>query len=110
MAAASGHSRIRNRTTGRHRGNFDNSIYYSARRAYSFSAVCAAFLIVQALPSFRRRPTGTFDFEPMLFQRLRNSPLDVTRPSSGEAASILAEQAEMVVPYLSRALCRSASA
>lgn len=30
------------------------------------------------------------------------SPLDIMRPSSGEAASILAEQAEMVVPYLSR--------
>lgn len=32
----------------------------------------------------------------------QGSPLDALRPSSGEAASILAEQAEMVVPYLSR--------
>lgn len=32
----------------------------------------------------------------------QRSPLDTSRPSSGEAASILAEQAEMVVPYLSR--------
>ncbi|GAA0597249.1 thiol reductant ABC exporter subunit CydD [Paenochrobactrum glaciei] len=30
------------------------------------------------------------------------SPLDISRPSSGETASILAEQAEMMVPYLSR--------
>ena len=30
------------------------------------------------------------------------SPIDVTRPASGHAASILAEQAEAVVPYLSR--------
>lgn len=30
------------------------------------------------------------------------SPLDASRPASGEAASILTEQAEMVVPYLSR--------
>ncbi|MDH7790960.1 thiol reductant ABC exporter subunit CydD [Ochrobactrum sp. AN78] len=32
----------------------------------------------------------------------QRSPLDTSRPSSGEAASILAEQAEMIVPYLSR--------
>ncbi|QWK80180.1 thiol reductant ABC exporter subunit CydD [Ochrobactrum sp. BTU1] len=32
----------------------------------------------------------------------KRSPLDTSRPPSGEAASILAEQAEMVVPYLSR--------
>lgn len=30
------------------------------------------------------------------------SPLDTARPASGEAASILAEQAETVVPYLAR--------
>ena len=30
------------------------------------------------------------------------SPLDATRPSSGLAASILAEQAEAIVPYLAR--------
>ncbi|OWV93320.1 ABC transporter ATP-binding protein [Rhizobium sp. R72] len=32
----------------------------------------------------------------------RRSPLDSTRPSSGEAASIIGEQAEMIIPYLSR--------
>ena len=32
----------------------------------------------------------------------RRSPLDVARPASGLAASVLAEQAEAVVPYLSR--------
>ena len=32
----------------------------------------------------------------------RHSPLDTARPTSGAAASILTEQAEMIVPYLSR--------
>ena len=32
----------------------------------------------------------------------KTSPLDATRPSSGLAASILAEQAEAIVPYLAR--------
>ncbi|MBV2143249.1 thiol reductant ABC exporter subunit CydD [Falsochrobactrum sp. TDYN1] len=32
----------------------------------------------------------------------QRSPLDISRPASGVAASVLAEQAEMVVPYLSR--------
>jgi ATP-binding cassette subfamily C protein CydD len=32
----------------------------------------------------------------------RRSPVDATRPSSGQAASILGEQAELIVPYLSR--------
>ncbi|MBW9115413.1 thiol reductant ABC exporter subunit CydD [Rhizobium cauense] len=32
----------------------------------------------------------------------RRSPIDSTRPSSGEAASIIGEQAEMIAPYLSR--------
>lgn len=32
----------------------------------------------------------------------RRSPLDIARPPSGLAASVLAEQAETVVPYLSR--------
>jgi len=32
----------------------------------------------------------------------RRSPIDSTRPSSGEAASVIGEQAEMIVPYLSR--------
>ncbi len=32
----------------------------------------------------------------------RNSPLDATRTTSGEAASIVAEQAEAVVPYFAR--------
>lgn len=32
----------------------------------------------------------------------RRSPIDSTKPSSGEVASVLGEQAEMIVPYLSR--------
>lgn len=32
----------------------------------------------------------------------RRSPIDSKRPSSGEAASIIGEQADMIVPYLSR--------
>lgn len=34
----------------------------------------------------------------------RRSPLDASRAPSGQAASILAEQAEMIVPYISRFL------
>ncbi len=34
----------------------------------------------------------------------RRSPIDGTRQSSGEAASIIGEQAELIVPYLSRYL------
>jgi len=32
----------------------------------------------------------------------RRSPIDSTKPSSGETASVIGEQAEMIVPYLSR--------
>ncbi len=32
----------------------------------------------------------------------QRSPLDIDRPASGFAASVLAEQAEAIVPYLSR--------
>lgn len=32
----------------------------------------------------------------------RLSPVDISRPASGEAASILGEQAELIVPYLAR--------
>lgn len=32
----------------------------------------------------------------------KRSPLDTTRPTSGQAASVLTEQAEQIVPYLSR--------
>lgn len=32
------------------------------------------------------------------------SPVDISRPSSGQAASVLAEQAEMITPWLSRYL------
>ncbi|MBB3593447.1 ATP-binding cassette subfamily C protein CydD [Rhizobium sp. BK529] len=32
----------------------------------------------------------------------RLSPVDASRPASGEAASVLGEQAELIVPYLSR--------
>src|SRR5690349_13328974 len=32
----------------------------------------------------------------------RFSPVDIGRPASGEAASILGEQAELIVPFLSR--------
>ncbi|NKC49024.1 thiol reductant ABC exporter subunit CydD [Ochrobactrum anthropi ATCC 49188] len=82
---------------------FDNSIYYSA--AGIFVLGCLRSLLDSA------GATKAFDAARLELSRLRTnavsalaqrSPLDVTRPSSGEAASILAEQAEMVVPYLSR--------
>ncbi|MEL4373387.1 thiol reductant ABC exporter subunit CydD [Brucella cytisi] len=82
---------------------FDNSIYYSA--AGIFVLGCLRSVLDSA------GATKAFDAARLELSRLRTnavsalaqrSPLDVTRPSSGEAASILAEQAEMVVPYLSR--------
>lgn len=82
---------------------FDNSIYYSA--AGIFVLGCLRSLLDSA------GATKAFDAARLELSRLRTnavsalaqrSPLDVTRLSSGEAASILAEQAEMVVPYLSR--------
>ncbi|MEJ5022070.1 thiol reductant ABC exporter subunit CydD [Ochrobactrum vermis] len=82
---------------------FDDSIYYSA--AGIFILGCLRSLLDGA------GAAKAFDAARQELSRLRTdavsalaqrSPLDVTRPSSGEAASILAEQAEMVVPYLSR--------
>lgn len=82
---------------------FDGSIYYCA--AGIFALGCLRSLLDSA------GAAKAFDAARQELSRLRTnavsalaqrSPLDVTRPSSGEAASILAEQAEMVVPYLSR--------
>ncbi len=82
---------------------FDNSIYYSA--AGIFALGCLRSILDSA------GAAKAFDAARQELSRLRTnavsalaqrSPLDMTRPSSGEAASILAEQAEMVVPYLSR--------
>ncbi|AEW15456.1 thiol reductant ABC exporter, CydD subunit [Brucella suis 63/252] len=82
---------------------FDSSIYYYA----------AALFVIGCLRSVLDARGGTQAFDAARLQLTslrekafaalaRRSPLDVSRPSSGEAASILAEQAEMVVPYLSR--------
>ncbi len=82
---------------------FDNSIYYCA----------IALFVIGCLRSIldARGATQAFDAargelgllrEKAVAALARRSPLDISRPSSGEAASILAEQAEMVVPYLSR--------
>ncbi len=82
---------------------FDNSIYYGA--AGMFLLGCLRSLLDSA------GAAKAFDAAREELSRLRvqavaalaqRSPLDATRPSSGETASILAEQAEMVVPYLSR--------
>ena len=82
---------------------FNSSIYYSA--AGIFILGCLRSLLDSA------GAAKAFDAGRKELSRLRTnavsalaqrSPLDVSRPSSGEAASILAEQAEMVVPYLSR--------
>lgn len=82
---------------------FDNSVYYSA--AGIFILGCLRSILDSA------GAAKAFDAARQELSRLRTnavaalaerSPLDVRRPSSGEAASILAEQAEMVVPYLSR--------
>ncbi|KAB2679946.1 MULTISPECIES: thiol reductant ABC exporter subunit CydD [Brucella/Ochrobactrum group] len=82
---------------------FNISIYYSA--AGIFILGCLRSILDSA------GAAKAFDAARLELSRLRTnavsalaerSPLDVTRPSSGEVASILAEQAEMVVPYLSR--------
>ena len=82
---------------------FDATIYYLA--AGLFLIGCARSLLDA------QGATKAFDAARSELARLREkavaalskrSPLDTCRPSSGEAASILAEQAEMVVPYLAR--------
>jgi len=82
---------------------FDATIYYLA----------AALFLLGCIRSLldARGATMAFDAARSELATLRKkavtalsqrSPLDTSRASSGEAASILAEQAEMVVPYLSR--------
>lgn len=82
---------------------FDSTIYYLA----------AGLFLIGCMRSVldARGATKAFDAARSELAKLREkavtalsqrSPLDASRPSSGEAASILAEQAEMVVPYLSR--------
>ncbi|MEJ5083710.1 thiol reductant ABC exporter subunit CydD [Ochrobactrum sp. MYb379] len=82
---------------------FDATIYYLA----------AALFLLGCIRSLldARGATMAFDAARSELAKLREkavtalsqrSPLDTSRASSGEAASILAEQAEMVVPYLSR--------
>jgi len=82
---------------------FDATIFYLA----------AAIFLLGCIRSLldARGATMAFDAARSELAKLREkavtalsqrSPLDTSRSSSGEAASILAEQAEMVVPYLSR--------
>lgn len=82
---------------------FDSSIYYSAAGIFVLGCLRSLLDSAGAAKAFdaARRELSRLrtDAVAALAQR---SPLDVTRPPSGEAASILAEQAEMVVPYLSR--------
>lgn len=82
---------------------FDNTLYYTAFGVFLIGCVRA---VIDA-----RGAAMAYDAARSELTRLREkavsalaqcSPLDHSRPASGEAASILAEQAEMVVPYLSR--------
>nr|WP_268898891.1 thiol reductant ABC exporter subunit CydD [Brucella gallinifaecis] len=82
---------------------FDATIYYLAIALFLLGCIRS---ILDA-----RGATMAFDAARSELAKLREkavtalsqrSPLDTSRSSSGEAASILAEQAEMVVPYLSR--------
>jgi len=82
---------------------FDATIYYLA--AGLFVLGCLRSLLdargaSQAFDAARSELTALR--EKAVFALSQRSPLDTARPSSGEAASILAEQAEMVVPYMSR--------
>ncbi len=75
--------------------------------------LAAAFALLGVLRSLieARGATLAFDAARAELSRLRaaalaalsrRSPLDAARPASGETASILGEQAEMVTPYLAR--------
>lgn len=82
---------------------FDGSIYYSAAGIFALGCLRSILDSAGAANAFdaARKELSRLRSD-AVFALAQRSPLDMTRPSSGEAASILAEQAEMVVPYLSR--------
>jgi len=82
---------------------FDISIYYSAAGIFVLGCLRSILDSAGAATAFDAARQELSRLRTNAVSALaRRSPLDIARPSSGEAASILAEQAEMVVPYLSR--------
>lgn len=82
---------------------FDATLYYLA--AGLFLIGCLRSVLDErgaAMAYDAARAELTRMREKAVFALSRRSPLDRSRPASGEAASMLAEQAEMIVPYLSR--------
>ncbi|MCX2696784.1 MULTISPECIES: thiol reductant ABC exporter subunit CydD [Ochrobactrum] len=82
---------------------FDTTIYYLAAGLFvlgSLRSMLDARGAAQAYDAARSELSNLR--EKAVFALSQRSPLDTSRSSSGEAASILAEQAEMVVPYMSR--------
>lgn len=82
---------------------FDNSIFYMAAGLFAIGCLRSVIDAQGAARAFdaARAELALLREKAVAALSLR-SPLDTSRPSSGEAASILAEQAEMVVPYMSR--------
>ncbi|MDR6432254.1 thiol reductant ABC exporter subunit CydD [Brucella pseudogrignonensis] len=82
---------------------FDATIYYLAAALFFLGCIRSLLDARGASMAFdAARSELTKLREKAVTALSQRSPLDTSRSSSGEAASILAEQAEMVVPYLSR--------
>ncbi|WP_246431259.1 thiol reductant ABC exporter subunit CydD [Paenochrobactrum gallinarii] len=84
-------------------GQFDNRIYWLAAGILLLGVLRSMLDAAGGRMAYRAaRQTLTLMRTKALHALSSRSPLDISRPSSGETASILAEQAEMMVPYLSR--------
>lgn len=84
-------------------GQFDVRIYWLAAGILLVGTLRALLDATGGRMAYRAAREALTQMRVQALQALRHrSPLDATRPSSGETASILAEQAEMMVPYLSR--------
>lgn len=82
---------------------FDSTIYYLAAALFLLGCLRSVLDARGAAKAFDAARAELSALRDKAVQALsKRSPLDIKRPASGQAASILAEQAEMVVPYLSR--------
>lgn len=84
-------------------GDFSASIYMLAGGVFLLGVVRSVIDAAGSRMAYRAARCELSVLRNKAFSALSSrSPLDATRPASGEAASILTEQAELVVPYLSR--------
>ncbi|MHC3938952.1 thiol reductant ABC exporter subunit CydD [Paenochrobactrum sp. BZR 588] len=82
---------------------FDNRIYWLAAGILLLGTLRALLDAAGGRMAYRAAREALTQMRGHALQSLSaRSPLDASRPASGESASILAEQAEMMVPYLSR--------